>query len=241
MTDKSGDSNIVIPLGQIFLLWNEIDNFVQSVVIQNEKYRTSDWYLEWCAIHPMVGNRHTIPEIGLDVIANSRGTTLARALETLEHNIPHLPSYLTYEIYEEGDLVTISYDIKDFYTFSNPPLSKEDTDKLNKLLKSNKKTVEDQSKDDKDVLDLDDEDLVQSKENEKAQSAADEKEIMQTPRSFQATLTQMYPSTPKDVNIPPMQDATSKLSGDSPVVAPVTTDEDTMNALKLLDKISVRI
>ena len=136
MTDTSNSSSQVIPLGHIFLLWNDIDNFIQSVVLSNDKYTTSDWYLEWSAKSPTIGNRHTTPEIGLDIITNRRDTTLQQAIEYLETTIPHLPWYLTYKIQIDGDLTTISYDIQNFYTFSGP-LSEEQKRELEERKKTN--------------------------------------------------------------------------------------------------------
>ena len=83
-------------------------------------------------------NRHTTPDIGLDIITNRKGTSLQQAIEYLEQNIPHLPSYLTYNIQVEDDLTTISYELQDFYTFSRP-LSQEEEEEIARRKQNNQK------------------------------------------------------------------------------------------------------
>lgn len=232
MTDESGSSSQVIPLGHIFLLWNDIESFIQSVVLQNDKYATSDWYMEWSSKSPTICNQHTIPEIGLDIITNRRGTTLQQAIEYLETTIPHLPSYLTYNIHVEGDLTTISYEIKNFYMFSGP-LSKDEAEKLASRKKENVETEKDDDSNFLDDIDLPKKSSKEekSKDDDRNDDDNEPKDVFETPKGKlrQITITQMY----GDNENPPMDNPSGLTE------TPQVELTDIEQKSKLIDEISV--
>ena len=186
-------------------------------------------------------NRHTTPDIGLDIITNRKGTSLQQAIEYLEQNIPHLPSYLTYDIQVEDDLTTISYELQDFYTFSRP-LSQEEEEEIARRKQNNPKneTNDDNSNasDDIDLLipssndqqeDKTNNEQFEQEQNEETNQEPDKnepKDVFATPqgRLRQLTMTQVYEESenndtkPLALTIPGVLETPSGLTRNTPQV-----------------------
>ena len=94
MTSETTPHDNVLPFGQIYHLWKDIDQFVKSIIRQHPEHDKSTWYNDWISIHKLVATPGLLPKIGLTLITNTATPTLDDAIQEIEVMIPYLATHL---------------------------------------------------------------------------------------------------------------------------------------------------